>query len=79
MIRSFRFVAFVLIASGFIAATKPMNAQERWTEQQANAWYAAQPWPVGADFLPSNAINELEMWQADTFDSGDHRPRTGLG
>jgi hypothetical protein len=23
---------------------------------------------VGADFLPSTAINELEMWQADTFD-----------
>ena len=27
-----------------------------------------QPWPVGANFLPSTAINELEMWQADTFD-----------
>jgi Cellulase (glycosyl hydrolase family 5) len=43
-------------------------AQQRWTEAQANAWYAAQPWPVGADFLPSTAINELEMWQLDTFD-----------
>jgi Cellulase (glycosyl hydrolase family 5) len=42
--------------------------QGRWTEAQANAWYAAQPWPVGADFLPSTAINELEMWQPDTFD-----------
>ena len=42
--------------------------EQRWTEAQANAWYAAQPWPVGANFLPSNAINELEMWQADTFD-----------
>ena len=41
---------------------------ERWSEAQANAWYARQPWPVGADFLPSTAINELEMWQADTFD-----------
>ncbi|MDR3772389.1 MAG: cellulase family glycosylhydrolase [Terracidiphilus sp.] len=40
----------------------------RWTEGQANAWYAHQPWPVGADFLPSTAINELEMWQADTWD-----------
>ena len=46
-----------------------LRAQERWTEAQANAWYAAQPWPVGADFLPSTAINELEMWQADTFDA----------
>jgi len=45
-----------------------LHAQQRWTEAQANAWYAAQPWPVGANFLPSTAINELEMWQADTFD-----------
>src|SRR6202167_947714 len=44
------------------------NQSDRWTEAQANAWYAQQPWPVGADFLPSTAINELEMWQADTWD-----------
>ena len=42
--------------------------QDRWTEVKANAWYAAQPWPVGANFLPSTAINQLEMWQPDTFD-----------
>ena len=56
-----------------IALTSVLHAQaaapgERWTEAQANAWYAAQPWPVGANFLPSTAINELEMWQSDTFD-----------
>jgi hypothetical protein len=39
----------------------------RWTEQQANAWYQAQPWLVGSNFIPKDAINELEMWQADTF------------
>lgn len=44
------------------------RAQQRWTEAEANAWYARQPWLVGADFLPSTAINELEMWQAATFD-----------
>src|ERR1700758_5513262 len=46
-----------------------LHAQDRWTEEQANAWYARQPWPVGANFLPSTAINELEMWQAETFDT----------
>ena len=56
----------------------PVPAQ-RWTEAQAKAWYAAQPWPVGANFLPSTAINELEMWQADTFDPSHHRSRAGLG
>jgi hypothetical protein len=25
-------------------------------------------WPVGANFVPSSAINQLEMWQAETFD-----------
>ena len=45
-----------------------LHAQERWTETQANAWYGQQPWPVGANFLPSTAINELEMWQAESFD-----------
>ena len=45
-----------------------VQAQERWSEARANAWYAAQPWPVGADFLPSTAINELEMWQGESFD-----------
>src|SRR5579862_2238959 len=52
-----------------VAIAPLLCAQQRWTEQQANAWYEKQPWQVGADFLPSNAINELEMWQADTFDA----------
>lgn len=56
--------------SGLLIAVLPaLRAQQaRWTEQQANAWYAQQPWLVGANFLPSDAINELEMWQAETFD-----------
>ena len=45
-----------------------MAQQVRWTEEEANAWYERQPWLVGANFLPSDAINELEMWQAESFD-----------
>lgn len=40
----------------------------RWTEKEAADWYAKQPWLVGSNYIPANAINELEMWQADTFD-----------
>jgi len=40
----------------------------RWTAERANAWYAKQPWRVGCNFIPSNAINQLEMWQAESFD-----------
>src|SRR3712207_173681 len=43
-------------------------AAGRWTAEQANKWYAEQPWLVGCNFLPSTAINQLEMWQEDTFD-----------
>ena len=39
-----------------------------WTEKAANEWYAKQPWLVGSNYLPATAINQLEMWQADTFD-----------
>jgi hypothetical protein len=40
----------------------------RWSDEKAKQWYSSQPWLVGSNFLPSTAINELEMWQADTFD-----------
>ena len=59
-------LALLLLAGAGVRAQAP---ESRWSEARANAWYAAQPWPVGANFLPSTAINELEMWQADTFDT----------
>ncbi len=40
-----------------------------WSREKANEWYQAQPWLVGCNFIPSTAINQLEMWQADTFDA----------
>jgi hypothetical protein len=49
----------------------PCEAAEgtsRWTQEKASAWYAQQPWIVGANYIPSNAINELEMFQESTFD-----------
>ncbi len=40
----------------------------QWTVERAQAWYAAQPWLVGCNFIPSSAINQIEMWQAESFD-----------
>jgi hypothetical protein len=51
-----------------LAALASAPARERWSEQQANDWYAHQPWMLGANYIPATAINQLEMWQADTFD-----------
>ena len=40
----------------------------KWTEKQSNTWYSLQPWLVGCNFLPSSAVNQLEMFQEDSFD-----------
>jgi hypothetical protein len=42
----------------------------RWSEEKTKAWVAGYPWPVGCNYLPATAVNQLEMWQADTFDPG---------
>lgn len=38
-----------------------------WSEVKANEWGAKQPWLVGANFNPSDASNQLDFWQADTW------------
>jgi len=64
-----RMLALLLVVVSMPCLCVLSHAQEpRWSEQQANDWYAAQPWLVGANFVPADAVNELEMWQADTFD-----------
>ena len=45
------------------------NGQSIWQAKKANKWYKKQGWIVGCNFLPSTAINQLEMWQAETFDT----------
>ena len=52
-----------MLVSGVLAYARP-----RWTPEQANAWYQQQRWLVGSNFIPKDAINQLEMWQADSFD-----------
>jgi hypothetical protein len=62
----------VLWLCGLVGCTSVRNEtsqpQGKWTVEQANAWYAGQPWLVGCNFTPSSAINQLETWQADTWD-----------
>lgn len=53
---------------GTVAAPVPGNV---WPAEKANAWYAEHKWITGANYIPATAINQLEMWQAATFD-----PRT---
>jgi hypothetical protein len=62
----------LLLAAGAVLAQVPRAAAEagRWPADRANSWYQAQGWLVGANYIPSNAINQLEMFQADTYDPG---------
>ena len=40
----------------------------QWSHQKAHDWYGAQPFLIGCNFLPSSASNQLEMFQAESFD-----------
>lgn len=59
---------FILMLVLCAVSVSSYAQSKKWTEKQANDWYKDQPFLVGANFNPANAINELEMWQADSFD-----------
>ena len=52
----------------FASCTKQLTVRDVWTTEQANEWYEQWNWIRGCNFIPSTAINQLEMWQAETFD-----------
>jgi hypothetical protein len=61
---------FLLAASALAltATLSPAEARDQWTKAKANAWSDQQPWFVGANYTPATAINQLEMFQAETWD-----------
>jgi hypothetical protein len=67
--RSKRFSANLWLAGFALAVSLLCPASDGpWTTQRANNWHSRQPFLVGSNFIPSTAINQLEMWQADSFD-----------
>jgi hypothetical protein len=63
-------VGLAAVAFGATAwAAEPADpAPAPWLAEKAMAWYEKQPWLVGCNFLPSTAVNDVEMWQQETFD-----------
>src|ERR1700743_118272 len=59
---------YLLLVLALVFGVAHAEQAQRWSAEQANAWYAKQRWPLGSDYVPYNAINRLEMGQADTFD-----------
>ncbi|HWZ50533.1 MAG TPA: cellulase family glycosylhydrolase [Granulicella sp.] len=67
------------LASSMTATADSSTAiSGRWSEQKAQAWYAQQQWLVGANYVPSDAINQLEMFQAETFNPALNDKELGL-
>jgi hypothetical protein len=60
--------AFLVTVCAVLVSAQAPDSTGRWTEARAQTWYTAQPWLVGSNYIPANAINQLEMWQAETFD-----------
>lgn len=61
-----------------ILSTTVVDARSQWSKEQAHAWYSEQPWLIGANFTPSTAVNQIEMWHKDTFDSATIDKELGM-
>ena len=60
----------LLVAAGAALSATPQASAEpvRWTVERANQWYAGQGWLVGANYITSTAVNQIEMFQGGTYD-----------
>jgi len=62
----------VIFAACQSSTKKAENSQQtstRWNETQAQQWSTENGWLRGSNFNPSTAINQLETWQAESFDT----------
>jgi len=68
----FKLITLIIAVFGLMTAVfaqvKMIEPTKIWSAEKADRWYKKQPWLVGSDYIPASAINQLEMWQADTFD-----------
>lgn len=58
-------ITLVLLCGSIFAQS---TESKKWSIEKAEKWYNEHAWLNGANFNPSTAINQLEMWQEDTFD-----------
>jgi len=66
MRRQFIYI-FALLTCILVTPVKAQELKGKWPIEKAKSWYSQHKWINGCNFLPSNAINQLEMWQKDTF------------
>lgn len=71
-LKSIYLLLFTVLFSMQSLNASPKNLEynnQRWSNLKINSWYSSQPWLVGCNFQPSTAVNQVEMWAAETYDS----------
>tara|TARA_R110002050_G_scaffold188756_3_gene323394 strand:- start:2017 stop:3069 length:1053 start_codon:yes stop_codon:yes gene_type:complete len=58
----------ILLVACVATSLSALAQSTKWSKEKADKWYSDHKWISGANFIPSNAINQLEMWQEATFD-----------
>lgn len=59
------------LRSRYMEREAGLEGMASWKPEKAWNWHRSTPWPVGCNYIPSNAVNQIDMWQAAFFD-----PRT---
>ena len=63
--------AAVAAAALLTACNCKEQPASRWSEEKANEWYARHEWPVGCDYVPAYAGNQIQMWQSSTWNPAE--------
>jgi hypothetical protein len=58
----------VLALLGLTLGSHVTSSYSRWTADQGVKWQVSKGYQAGVNFVPSNAVNELEMFQKETYD-----------
>lgn len=69
--RLFRGTFTLLAALVTAVSASAQQIPGRWSAERAMAWERETGWLVGSNYAPQTAINQLDMWQAESWD-----PRT---
>jgi len=67
MVKNYLFLLVMVCGMRLSAGAQPERAV--WSKEKAAQWYKQWGWLRGSNFSPSSAVNQLEMWQAASFDS----------
>ncbi len=68
-----KLITFITMAVMGMSCNNPKDLTQKeyqsWPSGKAFEWQKKQGWLVGCNYIPATAINQLEMWQDETFDT----------